>query len=95
MNIMSPIELSKFLSTNGIVGVCQEAQNLVACIGVLSRMCACDPPAAKQAKAAECTRHYVAFASKAGSFSALLMSKTADNRIIFYSNGQIIGGINR
>lgn len=95
MNISSPIELVKFLSSKGIVGVCPEAQNLVACIDALSRICACDPLIAKQMKVAECNRHYVAFVSRASNFSALLMSKTTDNRIIFYSNGQIIGNVNR
>jgi hypothetical protein len=95
MNINSPNDLYRFLAGNGLSNICPETQNLVACMNVLSRMCSCDTVQAKQAKVNECSRHYVAFSSKAGSFSAELLQKANDNKINFYLNNQLIGSIHR
>jgi hypothetical protein len=95
MNVNNPNELYHFLIGNGLVGICPEAQNLVACMDILSRMCACDPPEAKQARLNQCKQHYVAFAARASGYSATLLTKTNDNRIHFYLNGQLIGSVAR
>lgn len=95
MNLNNPNELYHFLIGNGLVGMCPEAQNLVACMDILSRMCACDPPEAKQARFNQCKQHYIAFAARAQNFAQAMLSKTTDNRMSFYLNGQLIGGISR
>ena len=95
MNITSPNEMYRFLIGNGIVGICPEAQNLVACMDVLVRMCACDPPQAKQAKFNQCVGHYVSFVNRAQSLAPTLLSKAIDNRMSFSLNGQSIGNISR
>ena len=95
MNISSPNDLNNFLIGNALVGMCPETQNLVACMDMLSRMCACDPPQAKQAKANQCKQHYISFVSRAQSFSSILLSKANDNKMSFHLNGQLIGNISR
>jgi hypothetical protein len=95
MNINSPNDLYHFLVGNGMVGICPEAQNLVTCMDILVRMCACDPPQSKQARLNQCKQHYVAFASRAQNFSYLLLSKANDNRMQFYLNNQMIASITR
>ena len=95
MNINGPTDLNGFLIGNGIVGICPEGQNLVACLDVLSRMCACDPPEAKRARYNQCQQHYVNFASRAQSFAGTLLSKTNESRIQFYLNNQLIATIIR
>lgn len=95
MNINSPNDLYNFLKGNGIVGVCPEAQHMVACMDSLIRMCACDPPQAKQTKFNQCKQYYIAFASRAQNFAYTLLAKTTDNRIQFHLNGQIISTITR
>lgn len=95
MNIDSPQDARNFLVGNGIVGLCPETQNLVACMDILSRMCSCDPKEAKQAKFNQCKQHYIAFASKAQNFSAILLQKVKDGRICFYLNNQLISTVSR
>jgi hypothetical protein len=95
MNFNSPSDCYHFLIGNGLVGLCAETQNLVACMDVLSRMCSCDPLSAKQAKMNQCKQNYIAFASRASNFTSILLSKTNNNRITFYLNGQILVTITR
>jgi hypothetical protein len=95
MNINNPNDLFNFLVGNGIVGVCPEAQNLVACMESLARMCACDPAEAKQARYNQCQQHYVNFASRSQSLAHILLSKANENRIQFYLNNQMIAMITR
>ena len=95
MNINSPNELYNFLTGNGIVGICPEAQNMVACMDSLTRMCACDPPQAKQDRWNQCKRHYIAFVARSQNFAYTLLSKTNDSRIQFYLNNQIIASVSR
>jgi len=95
MNMGTPNDLYHFLVGNGLVGICPEAQNLVSCMDILSRMCACDPPQAKQARFNQCKQHYVAFAARAQNYSVQLLSKSNDNRMMFYMNGQLIGSVAR
>ena len=95
MIFKGPEDLRHFLIGNGIIGICPEAQNLVACMDILARMCACDPPQSKQAKYNQCKQHYIAFASKSSSFAAMLLSKVNDSRVDFYLNNQMIASITR
>ncbi len=95
MNFNSANEASRFLSNSGLGGICPEAQNLIACMNVLSRMCSCDPPQAKRAKFNECNHHYIAFVGRAQSFSNVLLQKANDNKMNFFFNNQLIGSISR
>lgn len=96
MNFNSPNDFYQFLTRSGLSGLSPETQNLVSCMDALSRMCACDPQEAKQAKLGQCKQHYLAFASKAQGFSNSLLSKTNNEmRICFYLNKQLISTINR
>ncbi len=95
MNINSPNDLYRFLAGNGLGNICPEAQNLIACMNVMSRMCSCDPAIVKQTKYSECIRHYSSFVSKSSSFSSILLQKANDNRMNFYLNKQFIGSIHR
>ena len=95
MNINSPQEAYTFLISNGLVGICPEAQSLVACVDVLSRMCACDPAEAKQKRYGQCVQCYMGFISKAPSLSGILFKKINDGRLSFYINNQIISTIVR
>lgn len=95
MNFNNPGDLYHFLVGNALVGICPEAQNLVACMDILSRMCSCDPPQAKQDKMNQCKQHYIAFASRAQGYSPTLLSKINDNRMSFYLNNQLIGTVSR
>jgi hypothetical protein len=95
MTFNNPNDLYHFLIGNALVGICQEAQNLVSCMDILSRMCACDPAEAKQARFNECKQHYISFAARAQNHSAILLSKTNDNRISFHFNNQLIGSVSR
>ena len=95
MILKGPEDLRNFLIGNGIVGICPEAQNLVACMDMLARMCACDPSQAKQAKLNQCKQYYIGFASRASSFASTLLSKANDSRMDFYLNNQMIASITR
>jgi hypothetical protein len=95
MDFNVPKDCYRFLIGNGLVGLCPESQNLVACMDILSRMCSCDPASAKQARMNQCTQHYVSFAGRAPNFASQLLSKTNDNRINFYLNGQLLSTITR
>ena len=94
MKINSPNEAYHFLKNNGLSGLCQESQQLIACMNILSRMCSCDPIESRKAKFNQCTQHYIAFASKAPSFSGALLNKiNGERRITFYLNNQLISNI--
>ena len=95
MTIKTPQELHGFLIGNNLVRLCPEAQNFVACMDILSRMCACDPPNAKQTRWNQCMQCYIGFARQAQNHAATLFSKTNDTRISFYLNNQIIADIGR
>ena len=95
MNINSPQELSGFLVGNGLVGICPEAQTLVACLDILNRMCACDPQQAKTARFNQCKQNYIGFASRANNFKAKLLEKANSNVMAFYLNGQLISEVRR
>jgi hypothetical protein len=95
MNINNPNEACSFLVGNGIVGCCQESQNLVACMDILSRMCACDPIEAKRNRYNQCIQNYTSFASRAQSVASIILSKANTNRVNFYLNGQLIGAVCR
>jgi hypothetical protein len=95
MTINGPKELHGFLVGNNLVRLSPEAQNLVACVDILSRMCACDPPQAKTARWNACMQCYIGFASRASNVATALFQKTNDPRISFYLNGQLIGEISR
>jgi hypothetical protein len=95
MNINGPNDLYNFLIRNGLAGMCPESQNLVTCMDILVRMCACEPPQAKQDRYNQCKRHYTAFACRSQNFAYTLLSKTNDNRIQFYLNNQIISTLSR
>jgi len=96
MNFNSPNDCYHFLVGNGLVGLCPETQNLVACMDILVRMCSCDPQDKKQARFNQCKQNYIAFASRAQSFSAQLLSKVPnDNRINFHLNNQLISTVVR
>ena len=95
MNMAGPNDLYHFLVGNGLVGICPEAQHMVACMDVLIRMCACDPQKAKQDRLNQCRQHYIAFVSKSPNFAIPLLTKANDNRMQFYLNNQLIATITR
>ena len=95
MNINSPQDLYSFLVSNGLVGISQEGQNVVACMDVLMRMCSCDPAPAKTARYNQCQQNYIAFVSRSPAFSTQLLSKVNDSRISFYLNNQLLSTISR
>lgn len=95
MNINNPNDLYQFLMSNGFVGICPEAQNLVSCMDALARMCSCDPIQAKTARYNQCIQNYMAFTSKAHLFTSLLLTKVIDGRLSFYFNGQLLTSITR
>ena len=94
MNINSPNEAFSFLRNNGLVGLCPESQNLVACMDILSRMCSCDPPEAKRVRYNQCVQCYVSFAARAQAYAGAIIAK-ANDRVTFFLNGQVIGSVNR
>lgn len=95
MNINSPNDCYHFLIRNGFVGLCPETQNLVACMDILTRMCACDPAEAKQARYNQCKQNYIAFAGRAQNYAGTLFSKVNDSRITFCLNNQPISTVTR
>jgi len=96
MNFNSPNDCYHFLVGNGLVGLCPETQNLVACMDILTRMCSCDPANAKQNRFNQCKQNYIAFAGRAGNFTTQLLSKVQnETRISFYLNGQMLSTVSR
>ena len=95
MNINNPNDLYHFLIGHGLQKMSPEAQNFVISMDVLSRMCACDPPAAKAAQVHSCTAQYVNFAQKAQTYSSILHPKVGNTKILFFNNGQLIGSAGR
>lgn len=88
MNINGPAELCGFLAGNGLSSLCP---SLINCMDTLSRMCACDPPQAKQARYNQCVQAYIGFAKTAQSYSSILHPKVGNAKILFFNNGQLIG----
>ena len=95
MTLNSPQEAYHFLLGHGLVGLCPETKNLVACMDVLVRMCSCDPADAKRDRLNQCIQHYTSFAMKAQSHSATLLSKANTNKFIFTLNNQLLTTITR
>ena len=95
MNINNPHDAYHFLVSNGLVGLCPESQNLVACVDQLVRMCACDSDESKRSKYNQCVQNYVQFAAKSRNFANNMLAKSNDSRLSFYLNNQLIGSITR
>lgn len=96
MNFNTPNDFYHFLVGNGLVGLCPETQNLVSCMDVLMRMCSCDPQDKKQAKFNQCKQSYVAFATRAQTYSSRLFGKLSnETRINFYLNNQLLSSLIR
>jgi len=95
MNINNPNDLYHFLIGHGLQRMSPESQNFVNSMSVLSRMCPCDPPAAKSAQIHTCNAQYINFCSKAQSYASILLNKVNNTRIFFYSNKQLIASIGR
>lgn len=95
MNINNPNDLYQFLIGHGLSRISPESQNFVNAMSTLSRMCACDPAAAKAAQAHICTAQYVNFCSRANNHAPALLNKVGNTRILFYNNKQLIGSVGR
>lgn len=95
MNINSASDLYHFLLGYGLSRMCPEAQSFVTAMDILSRMCACDPPAAKAAQSHSCQAQYINFCSKAQSYAPTLLSKINNDKIFFYNNGQLVSVVGR
>lgn len=95
MNINSASDLYHFLVGHGLSRMCPEAQNFITAMEILSRMCACDPPAAKAAQSHICHAQYVNFCTRAQSYAQAMLEKVGQTKIFFYNNGQLIGSVGR
>ena len=95
MNINTPTDLYHFLKGHGLAGMCPEANNFINSMDVLSRMCECDPPAARSAQIHSCNAQYINFVQKAQSYSSILLPKVSGTRIHFFVNGQLITIVDR
>jgi len=95
MRINNPNDLYNFLMGHNLTGTSPEAQNVIACVDILIRMCACDPQEARTARYNQCVQTYINFASKAPTFKHFLLPKTDDGKLSFYMNNQLIGEITR
>ncbi len=95
MNINNPTDLYHFLVGHGLQRMCSESQNFVNAMDVLTRMCACDPPAAKAAQTHACNAQYINFARVAQSYATVLLPKVNNTRIYFFVNGQLICSVGR
>jgi len=95
MNINNPTDLYHFIIGHGLQKMCAESQNFINSMDVLSKMCACDPPAAKSAQVHSCNAQYINFSRVAQSHASVLLPKTNNTRIYFFNNGQLIGSVGR
>ena len=95
MNINGAGDLYHFLVGHGLSRMCSETQNFVTAMETLSRMCACDPAAAKAAQAHICNAQYVNFCCRAQSHAPTILEKVGQTKIYFYNNGQLIGSVGR
>jgi len=96
MNFNAPSDVNGWLLGNGLVGLCPETQNLITCMDMLSRMCPCDSSDAKTKRFNQCKQHYIAFASRAQSFSPQLFSKAPnENKFCFFLNNQLLSSVTR
>lgn len=95
MRINNAIEFFHFIRGNGLTNICPDTTALVQCMEEYSRMCNCDPEAARSAKLNNCKRIYSTFLSKSSQFKDILLSKISDNVLILCVDGQIVTTLSR
>jgi hypothetical protein len=95
MKINNAMDFYHFVKNSGLININPEVTSMCQCIEEFGRMCACDPPAAKNAKLNQCRNLYVNFVHRAPQFKDILLPKTSDNLIEFCIDNQSIIVINR
>jgi len=95
MKINNAGEFFHFVRNNALMGMAPETAGLVVCMEEYGRMCACDPATARNAKLNQCRGLYLAFASQAAKYKAVMFSKIGDPTITFTIDGQQIITLSR
>ncbi len=95
MKINNAMEFYNFVRNNGLINMSPESSATSQCVEEYGKLCACDPPATKNAKLNQCRSSYISFVKKASQFKNVLLSKTPDSSISFCIDGQPITTLNR
>lgn len=95
MKINNAMDLYNFVKSSGLSNITPDVTSMCLCIEEFGRMCACDPPAAKNAKLAQCRNLYINFTHRAPQFKDVLLAKINDSYIDFGIDGQSIIVITR
>ena len=95
MKINSHVEFYHFVRNTGLTNISPDVSSMVRCMEEYSRMCNCDPAAARNAKLNQCRTLYVNFIHKSPEFKDILFSKMSDNIISLCVDGQSVITLSR
>ena len=95
MKINNVLDFYNFIKNNGLINLNPETSAIYKCVEEYSRMCACDPPAARNAKLSQCRTSYINFAHRASQFKDVLLLKTNDSTLTFCIDGQVLVHLTR
>ncbi len=90
MKINNQVEFYNFMRNNGLMNISPDVGAIGRCIEEFSRMCGCDPPAARTGKMNQCKSMYVNFIHNSGKFKDILLSKTTDNYLTLAVEDQAV-----
>lgn len=95
MKINNAMDCYNFVRSQGLINIDPDVTAMSQCVEGFNRMCACDPPAAKNAKLNQCRVLYINFVHKSSVYKTQLLAKTPDNVLSFTVDGQIITTLTR
>lgn len=95
MKINNALDLYNLAKNQGLINLDPDITAMCQCVEQFNRLCACDPPAVKNAKLNQCKVIYVNFIHKSSQYKNQLFSKISDNSLSFTVDGQIVTTLTR
>ncbi len=95
MNINNISDFYQFIRSSGLINLTPVVTAFIVCMEEYGRLCPCDPQETRNAKLASCKAFYITFLSRVSPHRQTLLSKTADNSIVFANDHQYITTLSR
>jgi len=91
MDIRTPTELARFISSNNLGGINTSFQQLIQCINTYSAWCNCEKKDEKEKLYVACKTLYSQSAVHLiPKYKTEFLLKTPDKKIMFYDDGRLI-----
>ena len=90
MKINNINECLQFFRSNGLTNLNSDSQAFTLCMEEYGRLCSCDPESVRSAKLNKCKTIYLNFIGNISQFKNIILSKVANDSVIFCNDGQII-----